>query len=89
VVEESIAEFAPTTDRALHDDDATVYVSPKPIEYGVFRYDDLACVTAYDRRNNPRCVLESTDSEVVDWVDDKFESFIAEAQCLSGVVENA
>jgi len=89
VVEESIAEFAPATDRALHDDDATVYVSPKPIEYGVFRYDDLACVTAYDRRNNPRCVLESTDSEVVDWVDDKFESFIAEAQCLSGVVENA
>jgi len=45
-------------------------------------------VTAYDSRNNPRCVLESTDSGVVDWVDDKFESFVAEAQCLSGVVEN-
>jgi len=28
VVEESIAEFGPATDRALHDDGATVYVSP-------------------------------------------------------------
>ncbi|PAU85262.1 transcriptional regulator [Halorubrum salipaludis] len=89
VVEESIAEFGPATDRALHDDGATVYVSPEPLEYGIFRYDDLACVTAYDRRNNPRCVLESTDQAVVEWVDERFESFVAEAQCLSAVVENA
>jgi len=40
------------------------------------------------QQKQPRCVLESTDSGVVDWVDDKFESFVAEAQCLSGVVEN-
>ena len=89
VVAESIAEFGPATDRALHDDGATVYVSPEPIEYGLFRYDDVACVTAYDRRNNPRCVLESTDSEVVEWVDDRFETFVDEARRLSAVVENA
>ncbi|WP_123619750.1 winged helix-turn-helix domain-containing protein [Halorubrum sp. CSM-61] len=89
VVEESIAEFGPATDRALHDDRAKVYVSPEPIEYGLFRYDDVACVTAYDRRNNPRCVLESTDQAVIEWVNDRFESFVSEAQCLSGVVENA
>ncbi|WP_435095371.1 helix-turn-helix transcriptional regulator [Halorubrum sp. N11] len=89
VVEESIAEFAPATDRALQDEGATVYVSPEPIEYGAFRYDDVACVTAYDRRNNPRCVLESMDQEVIEWVDDRFESFVDEAQRLSAVVENA
>ncbi|WP_144924558.1 helix-turn-helix transcriptional regulator [Halorubrum salsamenti] len=89
VVAESIAEFGPATDRAIHDDDATVYVSPEPIEYGIFRCDDLACVTAYDRRNNPRCVLESTDSAVIEWVDDRFESFVDEARRLSAVVENA
>ncbi|WP_128906752.1 helix-turn-helix transcriptional regulator [Halorubrum amylolyticum] len=89
VVEESIAEFGPATDRALRDDGMTVYVSPEPVEYGLFRCDDLACVTAYDRRNNPRCVLESADSAVIDWVDDRFESFVAEARTLSAVVENA
>jgi predicted transcriptional regulator len=89
VVAESIAEFGPATDRAIHDDDATVYVLPEPIEYGIFRCDDLACVTAYDRRNNPRCVLESTDSAVIEWVDDRFESFVDEARRLSAVVENA
>ena len=89
VVEASIADFGPATDRALDDDDATVHVSPEPIEYGVFRCDDVACVTAYDRRNNPRCVLESTDPAVVEWVDDRFESFVAEANRLSAVVENA
>jgi len=89
VVEESIAEFGPATDRALRDDGATVHVSPEPVEYGLFRYDDIACVTAYDRRNNPRCVLESTDSTVTEWVDGRFESLVSEAQLLSAVVENA
>jgi len=89
VVEASISDFAPATDRALDDDDATVYVSPDPVEYGLFRRDDVACVTAYDRRNNPRCVLESTDSTVVEWVDDRFESLVAEARKLSAVLENA
>lgn len=89
VVEASIAEFGPATDRALDDDGATVYVSPEPIEYGLFRYGDLACVTAYDRRNSPRCVLESTDPAVVEWVDERFESFVADAQRLSAVIENA
>ncbi len=88
VVEASISDFGPATDRALDDDDATVYVSPEPIEYGVFRRGDVACVTAYDRRNNPRCVLESTDPTVVEWVDDRFESLVAEARKLSAVVEN-
>ncbi|WP_193309843.1 winged helix-turn-helix domain-containing protein [Halorubrum halophilum] len=89
VVEESISTFGPATDRALQDDDAVVYVSPEPIRYGVFRYDDIACVTAYDRRNNPRCVLESTDRTVVDWVDERLDSFIAEADPLASVVERA
>ncbi|EMA61448.1 helix-turn-helix transcriptional regulator [Halorubrum lipolyticum] len=89
VVAESIAEFGAATDRALHDDGATVYVCSEPVEYGIFRHDDVACVTAYDRRNNPRCVLESTDSDVIEWVDDRFESFVDEAQLLSAVVENA
>ena len=89
VVEESIAEFGPATDRALRDNGMTVHVSPEPIEYGIFRYDDIACVAAYDRRNNPRCVLESTDPAVIEWVDDRFESFVAEARRLSAVVENA
>lgn len=88
VVDASVSEFGPATDRALKDDDATVYVSPEPIEYGLFRCDDIACVTAYDRRNNPRCVFESTDSAVVEWVDERFDSFVAEAKPLGAVVEN-
>ena len=89
VVETSISDFGPATDRALADDDATVYVSPDPVEYGLFRRGDIACVTAYDRRNNPRCVLESADAAVVEWVDDRFESLADEARRLSAVVENA
>ncbi|TKX82723.1 transcriptional regulator, partial [Halorubrum sp. SS5] len=61
VADASVAEFGPATDRALYDDDATVYVSAEPIEYGLVRCGDVACVAAYDERNNPRCVLESTD----------------------------
>ncbi|MUW14879.1 transcriptional regulator [Halorubrum sp. CBA1125] len=89
VVDVSIAEFGPATERALEDDGATVYVSPEPIEYGLFRRGDVACVTAYDRRNNPRCVLESTDPALVEWVDEQFESFLEDAERLSAVVENA
>jgi len=89
VAEESIVEFGQATDRAIRDDRATVYVSPEPIEFGIFRCDDLACVAAYDRKNNPRCVLESADPAVVEWVDDRFESFVTEAQRLSAIVENA
>jgi len=89
VVDTSVAEFGPATDRALDDDDAEVYVSAGPIEYGLFRYDEVACVTAYDDRNNPRCVLESTDETVVGWVDDAFESLRDDATRLSSVVERA
>ena len=89
VVEASIADFEAATDRAVDDDDAAVYVSPEPIEYGLFEYGDVACVMAYDRRNNPRCVLESTDPAVVEWVDDRFESLVADARRLSAVLENA
>jgi len=89
VLETSITEFGPATDRALTDDNATVYISAESIEYGLFRYDDVACVVAYDDRNNPRCVLESRDSAVTEWVDRRFESFVAEARPLSAVVENA
>lgn len=87
VLETSLAEFGSATDRALTEKSATVYVSPEPIEYGLFRYDDVACVTAYDDRNNPRCVLESRDSAVIDWVDDRLDSFVADARPLSAVVE--
>ncbi|MGM0447655.1 MAG: helix-turn-helix transcriptional regulator [Methanobacteriota archaeon] len=89
VVNASIAEFGPATDRALNDDDAEVYVSADPIEYGLVRCDDVACVTAYDERNNPRCVLESTEETVVDWVDDAFASLRDEATQLSSIVERA
>ncbi|ELZ47943.1 hypothetical protein C465_10384 [Halorubrum distributum JCM 9100] len=89
VVDASVAEFGPATDRALEDDDATVYVSAESIEYGLVRCDDVACVTAYDERNNPRCVLESTDETVVDWVDNAFASLRDDATRLSAVVERA
>lgn len=89
VVETSVDSFSAATDRALNDDGATVYVSSNRIEYGLFRYDDLACVTAYDRRNNPRCVLESQDQAVTEWADERLESLIDDAQPLSTVLENA
>ncbi|MDB2224019.1 helix-turn-helix transcriptional regulator [Halorubrum ezzemoulense] len=85
----SVAEFEPATDRALDDDAAEVYVSAEPIEYGLFRCGDVACVAAYDEQNNPRCVIESTDDPVVDWVDDAFASLRADATRLSTVVERA
>lgn len=86
VLETSVEAFAPALERALSDDGATVYVAPEPIEYGLFRYDDLACVVAYDEHNNPRCLLESTDPTVLDWADDRFETLSAAATRLSTVV---
>ena len=87
VADASVAEFEPATDRALDDDDAEVYVSAEPIEYGLFRCGDVACVTAYDERNNPRCVLESSEEAVVEWADDAFASLRDDATRLSSVVE--
>ncbi|MFD1570594.1 helix-turn-helix transcriptional regulator [Halorubrum laminariae] len=89
VVETSIDSFESATNRALDDDAATVYVSSSRIEYGLFRYDGLTCVTAYDRRNNPRCVLESQDQAVSEWADDRFDSFLNDARPLSTVLEDA
>ena len=89
VVEASVTDFEPATDRALDDERATVYVSPEPIEYGLLECDGVACVTAYDRQNNPRCVLESTDPVVTEWVADRFDSLVDDARRLSAVVENA
>ena len=85
----SVAEFGPATDRALADDAAEVYVSAEPIEYGLFRCGDVACVAAYDEQNNPRCVAESTGDTMVDWVDDTFESLRDDATRLASVVERA
>ena len=87
VADASMSEFEPATDRALDDDDAEVFVSAEPIEYGLFRRGDVACVTTYDERNNPRCVLESTDQTVVDWVDETFVALRESATRLSTVVE--
>ncbi|MFC6771090.1 transcriptional regulator, partial [Halorubrum pallidum] len=89
VVETSVDSFESATDRALDNDDATVYVSSNRIEYGLFRYDDLTCVTAYDRRNNPRCVLESRDRAIAEWADDRFDSLLDDARPLSVVLEGA
>ena len=85
----SVAEFEPATDRALADDAAEVYVSAESIEYGLFRCGDVGCVAAYDEQNNPRCVVESTDDAVVDWVDDSFESLRDDATRLASVLERA
>ncbi|SMO38105.1 helix-turn-helix transcriptional regulator [Halorubrum cibi] len=89
VLETSVTEFGPATDRAISDEGATVYVSPDPIEYGLFRYDDVACVVAYDEHNNPRCVFESTDETVVRWADERFETLSAEAAPLSAVIQES
>ncbi|WP_418281262.1 helix-turn-helix transcriptional regulator [Halorubrum sp. DTA98] len=87
VVEASVADFGPETDRALADDDAAVYVAPEPIEYGLFRDDDVACVVAHDERNSPRCVFESSEPEILDWVDDRYAELRASAVPLSDVVD--
>ncbi|MFC5279841.1 helix-turn-helix transcriptional regulator [Halorubrum rubrum] len=89
VLETSLAEFGPATDRALSDGNTTVSVSSDPIEYGLFRYDDVACVVAYDEHNNPRCVFESTDETVVQWVDERFETLTEQAVPLSAVVQES
>ena len=86
VAETSLAEFGPATDRALTDDDTSVYVTPDRIGYGLFRRDDLACVIAYDASNNPRCALESRDPVVLEWADDRFERLVESATPLSAVV---
>ncbi|MBP1923491.1 putative transcriptional regulator [Halorubrum alkaliphilum] len=87
VLETSIEEFGQATDRALFDDDATVYVAPEAIEYGLFRYADVACVIAYGNANNPRYVFESTDPSVIEWVDSRFEALVADATPLSAAME--
>lgn len=89
VLETSVDEFRPATDRALSDDDASVYVAPEPIEYGLFRYADVACVIAYGDANNPRYVFESTDPSVIEWVDTRFETLVAEATPLSAAIDEA
>jgi predicted transcriptional regulator len=87
VADASVAEFEPATDRALDDDDADVYVSAEPIAFGLLRCEGVACVTAYDERNNPRSVLESTDPTVIEWVDETFAALRRDAVRLSTVVE--
>ncbi|RAW44639.1 transcriptional regulator [Halorubrum sp. 48-1-W] len=86
VLETSIGAFGPATDRAITDDDAAVYVAPDPIGYGILRYDDLACVVAYDEHNNPRCVFESGNETVREWADERFEALAREATPLSTVI---
>ncbi len=87
VLRASVDEFQQATDRALSDDNASVYVAPNPIEYGLFRYADIACVIAYGDANNPRYVFESTDPSVTEWVDDRFEAFVANATPLSAAMD--
>jgi len=89
VLETSIEEFRQATDRARFDDNAAVYVASESIGYGVFKYDDLACVIAYDDANNPRYVFESTDPSVIEWAETRFESLVADAMPLSVAVEEA
>ncbi len=83
----SVDDFRPATDRALDDDDASVYVAERSIEYGFFRYRDRACVVAYDGNNNPRYVLESTAPSVLDWADSRFDELVTDATPLPGLLE--
>ena len=89
VVETSISEFGSATERALGDENAQVYVAPETLSYGLLRSDDIACVTAYDQRNNPRCLLESDESTLVEWVDRRIDSLIDDASPLTAVVEES
>lgn len=89
VLETSLDAFRGATDRALVDDDAAVYIAPEPIEYGLFRCGDVACVIAYDGGNNPRYVFESTDPSVIEWIDDRFDSLAADAMPLAAAIERA
>lgn len=88
VLAASESEFREATDRALTDDDASVYVARDSLEYGFFRYDDVACVIAHDERNNPRCVFESSDPVVLDWADERFAALVADAQPLRHAIED-
>lgn len=88
VLDASIEEFGSAIDRALTDDDATVHVASEPLDYGLFRYDDRACVLSYDERNNPRCVFESTDPTVLDWADERFEAVLADATRLQSAIDS-
>ncbi|MES3160086.1 MAG: transcriptional regulator [Halorubrum sp.] len=88
VLARSIDDFQPAMDRALDHDAASVFVSSAPIEYGLFRYDDLACIIAYDDSNTPRYVFESTDSSVLEWADSRFEALVTDAVPLSAAIES-
>ncbi len=86
VLEASVAEFGPATERALWDDRAVVSVATESIDYGLFRQGDRACIVTHDERNNPRCVLESTHPSVLKWADERFERYHADATPLVEVI---
>lgn len=87
VLSASVADFEPETVRALEDDDAAVYVTADPIRYGLFRCEGVASVVAHDDRNSPVCVLESTDSTVLEWVDERYAELKADAVPIAEALE--
>ena len=87
VLEASVSNFASATDRALEDDNATVHVASDSIGFGLFHDGEIACVISHDERNNPRCVFESTDPEVLEWGTAQFTNLVADATPLSSVID--
>ena len=87
VLSASVADFEPETARALEDDAADVYVTDEPIRYGLFRCGAVASVVAHDDRNSPICVLESTDSTVVEWVDERYSELKADAVPIAELLD--
>lgn len=87
VLSASLADFEPETARALEDDAATVYVTDEPIQYGLFRREGLASVVAHDDRNSPVCVLESTDSTVIEWADERYAELKADAVPIADALD--
>ncbi|MWV63405.1 transcriptional regulator [Halorubrum sp. JWXQ-INN 858] len=86
VLDASVEDFGPATDRALVDENASVLIATEPIGFGLFRDEETACVIAHDERNNPRCVFESSDPAVLDWADERFDELSATAVELSDAV---
>jgi len=73
VLEQSKAQYESELQLGVDHDQIDIYVHETPLAIGVALDDRRCCVVAYDDNNNIRAMLEATNDELYEWVQDVYE----------------
>ncbi|MFB6308792.1 MAG: helix-turn-helix transcriptional regulator [Haloarculaceae archaeon] len=86
VLEHASSEHEDAFERALEDDNVSVFLHPEPLSFGLLLRENAFALGAYDEQNNFRALLRSDDPDAYAWAEQKYERVRSRSQPLEQAV---